>query len=138
MAIVITADVVKNLAQKMQGRIAAALTTAMQDTLFKQKEVAPVAFANGQSEYGWPISFQSATVKPKGKIQGGTMKRSITGAVDKLKLAAVFRCQMPYAVWVHEGTSRFVGRPFLTRPIREVGIPALRKALVEQLAKSFT
>lgn len=125
----------KNLPREFDERGLRALKAAMEDTLFKQKEVAPVAFASAQSDYGWPLSFQAATAKPEGAIQGGTMKHSITAELDARAKKAVFRAQVKYSVYVHEGTLYINGRPFMTRPIKEVGIPALRDALREEYKK---
>jgi hypothetical protein len=136
MSVRFTKSIRPDLPDEFRRRIARAMTEAAEATLEAQKEVAPVAFADGMTEMGWARSYQ-AGAKRSGDMQGGTMKRSITLALDKLAFVAVFRCQVPYAFWVHEGTTKMIGRPFLTRPIKEVGIPALGAALRREFAKPF-
>lgn len=127
----------KNLERDIHERIAQALRETAEEVLSVQKEVAPLAFANLSTRFGWPKSFQSSTRKPRGKRQGGQLARSITLEVDEAALRAEFSARTRYARYVHEGTLHFIGRPYLITPIREVGIPLLRESLHEKLKDDY-
>lgn len=127
----------KDLAGDIRKRFVKAMRPAGEETLAVQKDVVPVAFANLSTRFGWPKSFQSATKKPRGKRQGGQLARSLTMEVDEEGLKIVFRARTPYAVPVHEGTLHFIGRPYVTLPIREIGIPVFKEELGAALKEDF-
>lgn len=127
----------KNLEGEMRKRMVKALRPVGEEVLAIIKDVVPVAFANLTTVYGWPRSFQSASKKPRGARQGGQLRRSLTLEIDEGALQAVFRARTPYAVYVHGGTLHFVGRPYVARPIQEVGGPGLERELRIVFAEDF-
>lgn len=129
------AEIPDNLAELIREDLEEALDAAREDTLFAAKENAPVAFASSQAPFGWPRSFQAATKKPKGAVQGGTLRRSITSRLVPNRLEAEFSAQTDYAGYVHDGTVSFVGRPYITRPIKEIGVEVLEEELRARLKK---
>lgn len=127
----------KNLEGEMRGRMAKALRPVGEEVLAIIKDVTPVAYANLTTRYGWPRSFQSASKKPRGRRQGGQLRRSLTLEIDEDALQAVFRARTPYAVFVHDGGLHFVGRAYVARPIQEEGGPLLERELKIVFAEDF-
>lgn len=127
----------KDLAGDIRKRIVKAMRPVGEETLSVIKEVAPIAFANLSTIFGWPKSFQLVSERTRGTPPSGQLAKSITVDIDEAGLKIVFKARTDYAAYVHEGTLSFVGRPYMTLPIREIGVPALKQELHEALKKDF-
>jgi HK97 gp10 family phage protein len=69
-----------------------------------------------------------ANTKPRVPVDTGTLRRSITHRVERAGERGVVGTNVNYAVYVHEGTWKMRGRPFL-----EQGLAASRATIDQML-----
>lgn len=132
-----TVRVPPDLSAVIREELANGLNAWAEDTLLEQKDSAAVAFAHGITKMGWLRSYQPMTAKPQGATQGGFMRRSIRLIrADAKTLTVRFQCFAKYAPYIHNGTARIIGRPFITRPMIE-RIKVLRDELAQKVERDY-
>lgn len=75
------------------------------------------------------VALEKVGLKAEGDVVGymtaenivdtGRLRNSISHTIDNGEKAVYVGTNVEYALYVHEGTSRMAGRPYLTQPIQQ-------------------
>ena len=79
-------------------------------------EALGIAMTRALEAIGFEAESDAASICP---VDTGRLRNSITHAIDDDDKAAIVGTNVEYALYVHEGTSRSKGQPFLTDAVTQ-------------------
>lgn len=147
----LTVRIPDNLQGEIEDRLWEAFSAWSEIALMHMKDNAPVRYASADAPYGWPLSYMAYSgkpegrrrdakgrylSKPKGEVQGGTLRRGTYAKPDRARLRVKYGAKVPYLLYVHEGTSRMKGRPYITEGIKR-NLDRLHDLLAQKLEPDF-